>query len=93
MQSLLDSRGSYLQTEKNVKKYLRSISDKEIKAFFENIELTPFPILLSREYRNRFSKKKSNNKIKSKKRDSVSKTKSNTTGNKSKVRSFRNGTG
>lgn len=58
MESLLDPQGNYIKSEKNVKKYLNSISDLEIKGFYENIELTPFPILLAKEYRKRFSKKK-----------------------------------
>ena len=58
MQSLLDPQGNYAKSEKNVKKYLSSISDLEIKGFYENIELTPFPILLAKEYHKRFSKKK-----------------------------------
>ena len=57
MQSLLDPSGSYLRTEKKVKKFLRSIDNDKIKIFYENIELTPFPILIAREYLKRFSKK------------------------------------
>ena len=56
MQSLLDPAGSFLGTEKNIKKYLKSISDKKIKVYYDNIELTPFPILLAKEYQKRFSK-------------------------------------
>ncbi|MFB5631398.1 MAG: hypothetical protein ACE5RN_07405 [Nitrosopumilaceae archaeon] len=58
MQSLLDPNGSYIKSEKNVKKYLSSISDDQIKVFYENIELTSFPILLAKEYHKRFSKSK-----------------------------------
>ena len=58
MQSLLDPKGSYIKSEKNVKKYLASISDDQIKIFYENIELTSFPILLAKEYHKRFSKNK-----------------------------------
>lgn len=62
MQSLLDPHGNYIRSEKNVKKYLKSISDEEIKSFYDNIELTPFPILLAKEYHARFTKKKYNSK-------------------------------
>ena len=55
MENLFD--GNYLKCEKNVKKFLKSLSSEEIKTFYDNIEYTPFPILLAREYRRRFPKK------------------------------------
>lgn len=57
MQSLLDPGRSYIKSEKNVIQYLKKIPDEEIKVFYENVELTPFPILLAKEYHKRFSKK------------------------------------
>lgn len=67
VKSLLDPHGNYIKSEKNVKKYLKSISDEDIKALYDNIELTPFPILLAKEHYERFSKsnfKKNKNKSK-----------------------------
>ncbi|MCV0373412.1 MAG: hypothetical protein K5793_07665 [Nitrosarchaeum sp.] len=58
MESLYDPRGSYLSSEKNVKKYLKKISDSQVKTFYENLEYTPFPILLIKEYKRRFKRKK-----------------------------------
>ena len=98
MQSLLDPQGSYIKSEKNVKKYLKSISDADIKGFYENVELTPFPILLAKEYHKRFSKKKFSSKDtkgKSKKWKSssdVKKTKVAREKRKKKI-PFRHGTG
>lgn len=54
MESLFDPKKSYLSCEKNVKKYLESISDLQLKNFFDNLEYTPFPILLMKEYKRRF---------------------------------------
>lgn len=74
MQSLLDPRGNYIKSENNVKKYLKSMTDVDIKGLYENIELTPFPILLAKEYHSRFSKKKLNPKnIKNKSKNTKSK--------------------
>ncbi len=56
MESLLGPKGNYMRTEENVKAFLRSLPDKELKNYYENIELTSFPILLAREYRRRISK-------------------------------------
>ena len=95
MQSLLDPHGNYIKSEKNVKKFLKSISDEEIKSFYDNIELTPFPILLAKEYHSRFPKKKANSKNlkhkfkKSKSKTSISKNKKK----KSKNIPFRHGKG
>lgn len=57
MKSLLDPGNDYLKTEKNVSKYLQSLSDSQIKSYYEAIEFTSFPILLSQEYSRRFQKK------------------------------------
>lgn len=57
MKSLLDPNGDYSKSEENVRKFLRDLPDKELKAFYENIELTSFPLLLAKEYHNRFSKR------------------------------------
>ena len=57
MKSLIDPKGDYLKTEKNIKKYLNSLNDKQLKNMYENIELTHFPILLVHEYKCRFKVK------------------------------------
>lgn len=57
MEKLFDPDKSYISCEKNIKEYLRSLSDYQLKIFFENLEYTPFPILLIREYKKRFKKK------------------------------------
>jgi hypothetical protein len=57
MRKLLDSHGDYLKTESNIKDYLSSLDDKELTKLYENIELTPFSILLVHEYRKRFKEK------------------------------------
>ncbi|MGD2106324.1 MAG: hypothetical protein PVH93_01830 [Nitrosopumilaceae archaeon] len=54
MEKLFDPKASYLACEKNVRKYLDSLSDEQLRTFFENIEYTPFPILLIKEYKKRF---------------------------------------
>jgi len=62
VKSLLDPGHDYLKTEKNVSKYLHSLSDSQIKSYYEAIEFTSFPILLSQEYSRRFKKKFYSNK-------------------------------
>ena len=57
VRKLIDSNGDYSKTENNIKEYLSSLNDKELKKLYENIELTPFPILLVHEYRKRFKEK------------------------------------
>jgi hypothetical protein len=54
MERLFDPNVSYLSCEKNVKKYLKGLSDSQLKTFYENLEYTPFPILLIKEYKKRF---------------------------------------
>lgn len=56
MKSLLDPGNDYSKTEKNVSKYLQSLSDSQIKSYYEAIEFTSFPILLYQEYSRRFKK-------------------------------------
>ncbi|AJM92295.1 MULTISPECIES: hypothetical protein [Nitrosopumilus] len=56
MRKLLDPHHDYLKTEENVKKYLNSLSDSQLKLYFEAIEFTPFPLMLIQEYSKRFSK-------------------------------------
>lgn len=56
MEKLFDPSKSYLSCEKNIKNYLNSLSDSQLKIFFENLEYTPFPILLIKEYKKRFKK-------------------------------------
>lgn len=62
MKNLLDPRHDYLKTEDNVRKYLQSLSDTQIKSYYEAIEYTSFPTLLTHEYSIRFKKKKSKTK-------------------------------
>jgi len=57
MEKLFDPDKSYISCEKNIKTYLRSLSDYQLKIFFENLEYTPFPILLIKEYKKRFRKR------------------------------------
>ena len=52
----------FLGNEKNVKEFLRSLSDAKIKNFYEAMEYTPFPILLAKEYKKRFTKNKPKNR-------------------------------
>lgn len=59
MKNLLDPNNDYLKTEKNVRKYLKSLPNSQIKLFYEAIEYTSFPVLLAHEYTSRFKKKKS----------------------------------
>ena len=61
MELELDS--DFLGNEKNVKKFLKSLPDAKIKNFYDAMEYTPFPILLAKEYKKRFTK----NKLKHKK--------------------------
>ena len=58
----LELDSDFLGNEKNVKKFLNSLSDAKIKNFYEAIEYTPFPILLTKEYKKRFTKNKSKNR-------------------------------
>lgn len=54
----LKSQINYLACEKSVQKYLKSLNDYEIRKLYEHFEYTPFPILLMREYLQRFNNKK-----------------------------------
>lgn len=54
MEKLFDPKTSYLACEKSVKKYLNSLTDEQLRTFYENLEYTPFPILLIKEYKKRF---------------------------------------
>lgn len=65
MEKLFDV--NYLKCEKNVKRFLTSLSNEEIRTFYDNLEYTPFPILLAKEYRRRFPKKIEKTSRKSKK--------------------------
>lgn len=58
MKRLLDPDNNYLKTDANVRKYLQSLTDSQIKSFYEAIEFTSFPKLLAHEYSIRFKKKK-----------------------------------
>jgi len=55
MEKLFDPKKSYLSCEKNVRKYLQTLSDEQLRTFYENLEFTPFPILLIKEYKKRFN--------------------------------------
>ncbi|MCA9827422.1 MAG: hypothetical protein KC444_03395 [Nitrosopumilus sp.] len=56
MEKLFDPDKPYVTCEKNIKAYLRSLSDCQLKIFFDNLEYTPFHILLTKEYKKRFRK-------------------------------------
>lgn len=58
MEKLYDPNTSYLSCEKTVQKYLKSLSNLQIQTFYENLEFTPFPILLMKEYKKRFDNSK-----------------------------------
>jgi len=58
MEKLFDPKDSYLTCEKTVKKYLNNLTDDQLRTFYENLELTPFPILLIKEYKKRFEIKR-----------------------------------
>ncbi|MFB5610927.1 MAG: hypothetical protein ACE5R3_02080 [Nitrosopumilaceae archaeon] len=55
----LELGNDFLGNERNVKEFLKSLSDAKIKKFYEAIEYTPFPVLLNKEYKKRFVKNKS----------------------------------
>lgn len=56
-----------IKTEEKIKRFLSSLSDDQIKKLFNGVEVSPFPILLTIEYENRFGKnKKIQSSIKSK---------------------------
>lgn len=57
MKKLLDPSHNYLKTEENIRKYLQRLPDSQIEAFYEAIEFTTFPILLTQEYSRRFKNK------------------------------------
>lgn len=54
MDKLFDPDISYLSCEKNIKQYLKSLPNSQIQTFYENLEYTPFPILLMKEHKKRF---------------------------------------
>ncbi len=54
VKNLIDPEGDRIKTEINIKKYLHSLGDKQLKNLYDNIEHTTFPILLVQEYKNRF---------------------------------------
>lgn len=49
MDKLFDPNMSYLSCEENIKNYLKKLSNEQLKIFYENVEYTPFPILLMQE--------------------------------------------
>ena len=56
MDKLFDPKKSYMSCEKDIRKYLETLSDSQLTTFYENLEYTPFPILLIKEYKKRFLK-------------------------------------
>ncbi|MEX0862434.1 hypothetical protein [Nitrosopumilus sp.] len=54
MENFFDPKKSYVSCEETIKNYLCSISDSQLKTLFENLEYTPFPKLLIKEYKKRF---------------------------------------
>lgn len=59
----LQMGSDFLGNERNVKKFLKSLPDAQIKNYYEAIEYTPFPILLAKEYKKRFVKNIKKQKI------------------------------
>lgn len=70
MKRLLDPSNNYLKTEKNIRKYLKKLSDSQIELFYEAIEYTPFPILVTQEYSRRFKSKNKRTNIRLNKQNS-----------------------
>ncbi|PJC50338.1 MAG: hypothetical protein CO032_05325 [Nitrosopumilales archaeon CG_4_9_14_0_2_um_filter_34_16] len=54
MENFFDPKKSYVSCEETIKNYLCSISDSKLITLFENLEYTPFPKLLIKEYKKRF---------------------------------------
>lgn len=44
----------FKKPERDLKKFLRTLSDKQIKKWVDGIDVSPFPMLLAAEYRRRF---------------------------------------
>jgi len=54
-------------TEREFKERLQSLSNQKIKALYENLDITHYPILLMIEYKRRFGRKiKARKKLKKK---------------------------
>jgi len=45
------------KSEKSFKEYLSNISDRQLIQFYDDLEWTPFPVLVLKEYQNRFKSK------------------------------------
>jgi len=45
------------KSEKSFKEYLSNISDRQLIQFYDDLEWTPFPVLVLKEYQNRFKAK------------------------------------
>ena len=56
MEQLVGPTDNYKSAQKKVQRYLKSLSDKELKIIYENLEFTPFAKLLKVEYEKRFRK-------------------------------------
>jgi len=46
------------KSESYFKDYLKNISNKQLVQFYDDVEWTPFPVLVLKEYQNRFKTKK-----------------------------------
>jgi hypothetical protein len=47
----------YIKTEQKIRQFLANLPDNQIKKFFDGVEISPFPLLLTLEYEKRFGKK------------------------------------
>lgn len=45
------------KSESSFKKYLKNISNEQLLQFYEDVEWTPFPVLVIKEYQQRFNAK------------------------------------
>ena len=52
------------KSEKYFKDYLKNISDDQLVQFYNDVEWTPFPVLVLKEYQNRFQTKNKKEVIK-----------------------------
>ncbi len=46
----------YIKTEQKIRQFLANLPDNQIKKFFDGVEISPFPLLLTLEYEKRFGK-------------------------------------
>lgn len=51
-------------SEKEIQNRLRSLSNQKVRELYENLDINHYPILLMKEYKRRFGKKKISKKVK-----------------------------